>query len=285
MGLFDTIANSIGGTTVKSLNGALEGKLKGLLPSNAGSLVDLGKNVLSQKLGVEGVASSILNSNILRSNFPLASNLLDQALFMNTPSPVFGGITPQEAKNIYSKIASAKHSRKNLFLLEIADLTNAKDGSRDGIRDGIIEPGYDGIDGTFNLFATEVSYSPWTITGEKRKVGGVSIDTVNASEPMDMRITTLDDEKGALKKWFAGKCKQAVHSDGTVGVPADYLVKVSLLHSFINSKLGKDGYRDVVYMRPANIDMDLSRRENAMQEITMTFVQFDNFYLVENNRS
>lgn len=276
MGLFDTIANSIGGTAMNSLRGALEGKAKGFLPSNAGSLVNLGKKALSGKFSVEDAASSILSSNILRSNFPLASNLLDQALFMNTPSPVFGGITPQEAKSIYSKIAAAKHSRKNLFLLEIEDVKKAEDGSGDGA-DAL---GIDGIDGTFNLFATEVSYSPWTITGEKRKVGGVSTDTVNASEPMDMRITTLDDENGTLKKWFAGKCKQAVHSDGTVGVPADYLVKVSLLHSFITPTLGENGYRDVVYMRPANIDMDLSRRESAMQEITMTFVQFDNFYPV-----
>ncbi len=273
MGLFDTIANGIGGTAANSLRGALEGKVKGLLPPNAGSLVNLGKNVLSGRLDAEGVASSILNSNILRSNFPLASNLLDQTLFMNTPSPVFGGITPQEAKSIYSKIAGAKHARKNLFLLEIVDVKKAEGGSGDGISEL-------DIDGTFNLFATEVSYSPWTITGEKRKVGGVSTDTVNASEPMEMRITTLDDENGTLKKWFAGKCQQAVHSDGTVGVPADYLVKVSLLHSFIASKLGKNGYRDVVYMRPANIDMDLSRRESAMQEITMTFMQFDNFFPV-----
>jgi hypothetical protein len=38
-----------------------------------------------------------------------------------------------------------------------------------------------------------------------------------------------------------------------------------------------DGWVDSFVMRPGMLDFDLSRREDALQELQMTFVQWDTF--------
>ena len=67
------------------------------------------------------------------------------------------------------------------------------------------------------------------------------------------------------------------NADGTVGVPMDYLVKIRVLHSFITDDSNKGGYEDTFLMRPVSVSSSLSRREDAVQEVQLTFTQFDTF--------
>ncbi len=203
----------------------------------------------------------VFDSGLLDQFLPGASGLAAQVRYWNTPNPLFGGITPTEAKRIYEKMRDTPYCKKNLFLLEVGSRLTGDESGR------------------FNLFATDIEFSPYTITGEKRKIGAGHADTVNSSDPVELRLTTYDDQIGSLKTWFAAHAQAAASSvDGTVGMPGAYAIEIKVLHGFISRESSfKNVYEDKGFYRPANIDMSLSRRENALEELQMTFVQLDTF--------
>lgn len=126
-----------------------------------------------------------------------------------------------------------------------------------------------------HLFATEVSYAGVTLTGDKVALGGGSMDLLHGREAVEITITTMDDEVGTLKRWFEAKCRQAVHMDGTVGLPAEYIVNFSILHA--TPKATVSAFGSYMAMRPVSIQYDLSRNDDAPQLLTMTWTQFDTF--------
>lgn len=130
----------------------------------------------------------------------------------------------------------------------------------------------------FNLFATSASYAPNTLIGEKIAFGSAMMDRLTGMEAVELQLTTMDDEVGTLKRWFDGKCLQAANLDGTFGLPGDYLVDISIFHAI--PKPDDRSYRFHAKMRPQNIQHDLARGEQTMQELQMTFTQFDTFYPV-----
>ena len=202
----------------------------------------------------------LLSSGLLNQFFPGASGIASQMAYWGTPTPLFGGISPAEAKAIYDRLRGEPLSKKNLWLIET-----------------VSSPLHGDIAERFNLFATEIEYTPYTVAGEKRKVGGSTIDVVQGTEPTELRITTLDDQTGTLRRWFKGQHSAVAAGDGTVGVPSDYLIKFKIVHSFITSTSNAGGYEDIGQFRPVSMDLSLSRREDGLQEIQMTFTQLDSF--------
>lgn len=201
------------------------------------------------------------------AQFPNAKGVIDsasmafsQAQFNATPNPLLGGITPLEARMMIEDMQSRELSRKNLFLLEVSSNLLGN-----------------GINDTFNLFATSVEYSPFTLTGEKRKIGGASNDVLQSGDPVEMRITTYDDSDGILKKWFAAHAQKAVRTDGTINPPAKYAIKIKVIHSLVSQNYNRGQYEQSGWFRPANIEHSLSRGEQAMEEVVMTFSQLDSF--------
>lgn len=207
----------------------------------------------------------IFDSGLLDQYFPGISGTAAQARYFSTPNPMLGGITPAKAMEIFQQMQAVDYSRKNLFLLEVSSRLGKNMSS------------------VFNLFAVDLEFSPYSITGEKKKIGSASSDIVNSSDPIEMRITTYDDPTGSLKNWFAAHAQAAASSvDGTVGLPVSYLIDISVVHGFVtrDHPLLQNGfYQDKGKFRASNIDMSLSRRENALQELQMSFVQSDTFML------
>jgi hypothetical protein len=177
--------------------------------------------------------------------------------FMGSKTPLLGGITPKEAIAIYQRMRAETLAKKNLFMVEVANAA------------GVVE-------GKFNLFATEVEYAPHTVSGEKRRVGAATVDAVTGGEPTDIRIVTLDDAAGTLKNWFARQSAMVENDDGTVGLPAQYAVRIRVMHGVVSASQ-KGGYEDKGLFRPASIEFPLSRREDGMQELQMSFTQLDTF--------
>lgn len=126
-----------------------------------------------------------------------------------------------------------------------------------------------------HLFATEVSYSGATLTGDKVPIGSGTMDLLHGRDAVELTITTMDDEVGTLKRWFEAKCKQAAHMDGTVGLPADYIVNFTILHA--TPKASVNAFGSYLAMRPVSIQYELSRNEDAPQSLTMVWTQFDTF--------
>lgn len=220
-------------------------------------------------------ASKMLNGDAVgavlaaaKANLPNIDNPdVARLLLGSMRNPLFGGITPFEAQRIHDEVIATQYAKKNLFFLEILDFFPGDGGAQRGAPN------------PFNLFATGVSFTPHTVTGEAKQIGAGVMDGITGSERVDMRITTYDDAHGTVKRWFKERARAVAHQDGTFGVPADYLVQIRVLHAAINDEVMArfGGYEQRYIMRPASMEVELSRTEDNLEEIQMSFTQFDTF--------
>lgn len=208
---------------------------------------------------VNGAGLRVLNSGLLNDILPGMSSVASQVLYWNTPNPLMGGITPTEAKRIYDDMQRVDFSKKNLFLLEVESYLQGN------------------VSTLFNMFATEIDYVPMIITGDKRKVGSAVLDSVQGSEPVELRLTTMDNRYGEIKLWYAAQHSATAAQDGTVGLPSQYAIRFKIVHAFISRESNFGGFEDKGWFRPSNLEVNLSRREDALQEIQITFSQIDTF--------
>lgn len=246
-GIVNNIANAV-------VNGALSGVGASAIASTVqGIALGAAQGALAEAVGKllpGGFMGSILSSAL--------GGLLSQSRFWGSPTPLFGGISPSEAKRIYSEVQGTKFAKKNLWILEVSSPIS-------------------GLETRFNLFATEVEYSPFQIEGDKRNVGGSVVDAVRGQGAVELRITTLDDKKGTLKRWFAAHHAAISRKDGTIGLPAEYAVRVKVVHAFITRGSAIGAYEDIGLYRPVSVEMNLSRREDGLEELQMSFSQLDTF--------
>lgn len=175
-------------------------------------------------------------------------------------SPVLGGVRMAEAMDLHQEQIEAGYAKKNLFMLEV-----------------VSSPLMGNFSHHFNLYAFNVEYTPVTISGDKIKVGSAVLDSVLSAEAIEMRVTTRDDKFGTVRKWFDAHAAASAGSDGTVGYPADYLIRIKVTHAFITPDSNEGGHEDFGLYRASNVDVSLSRSEDALEEMTMTFVQLDTF--------
>lgn len=268
--------NAVGGAAGAmgggKLAGAVAGKLGGMASNAAANLVNKhmppaaqwAANVGGAAAGdimagdFEGAGLRLLNEGGLEKLMSLAG-ARSQAAYWGTPTPVFGGITAAEAMQLHGEAGDQHFAKKNLFLIEVSS------------------PLMGDVSQRLNMFCVELDYAPLTISGEKRKIGAASVDIVQSSDPVELRMTTMDDKMGTVKRWFEAHCSAAAAADGTVGVPGKYAILIKIVHAFITQASNWGGYRNIGLFRPANLEVSLSRREDALQELQMTFVQLDTF--------
>lgn len=231
------------------------------VPIQAQRAANVGAGALGDLLNGDWNAAGmrLLDSGLLNDLLPGMSGVAAQTMFWGSPTPLFGGISPTEARQIYDQMRGERLAKRNLWLIEVSSRLAGDMSQR------------------FNLFATEVEYSPFIVTGDKRRIGGAVIDVVQGAEPVELRITTLDDQHGSLKRWFAAHHSAAAARDGTVGVPDSFAITFKVVHAFITRGSNRGGYEDIGLFRPANLDLSLSRREDGLSEIHMTFSQLDTF--------
>ena len=184
-----------------------------------------------------------------------------------------GGKTLEQLQKETIRYIGTHYARKNIWYIEIED--------------DHPPPHTIGHAGLINQFAVDLNYTPWMIQSEGLQVGSLHMDGVSGSERTDIRLTTFDDARGLIQKWFYGKCAQVSNGDGTFGVPRDYLLRFrirnmalsreSWVHSSTNGiSRGKGStWDDEFLVRPTSIEIDLSRRDQALQELQMTFTQWN----------
>lgn len=268
-------ANMMGGgelaQAVSNIGGAMatnvvRNAINSHIPIEAHRALNVGGGVVGDLMrgDISGAGLPVLDSGLLNDFLPGMSGIASQVAYWGRPTPLFGGITPTEARQIYQTMRDIRLSKKNLFLIEVSSLAMG-----------------DWISERFNLFATELDYAPLTISGDKRRVGGAVLDSVQSSDPVELRITTMDDQFGTIKRWYEFHHAKTVAQDGTVGVPSGkegYAIKFKIVHSFITRASAIPGtYESIGWFRPSNLEISLSRRDDAMQEIQMTFSQLDTF--------
>nr|WP_319566304.1 hypothetical protein [uncultured Rhodoferax sp.] len=276
------------------------------LQKSAGAMVSQKVGQLFSPKMVLDIQRILQAGDFLQGALGLGQNVED------LPQPLLGGISLAEARDIYSQLNNANLARKNLFFIQIEDsnppklnltprspaaatagstLNQALNAMRDVTGGGLAGMVSNALGGSnsggkslsdpsvgflMNLFATSVSYAPNTMTGERVHFGAVSMDKLTGTEPTEMQITTMDDEVGTLKRWFDAKFSQAAHTDGTFGLPNEYCVNIAVYHAV--PKADDRAYKFHARMRPQTIQHELARSDQAMQEIQMTFQQFDTFF-------
>ncbi|ENV00348.1 hypothetical protein [Acinetobacter variabilis] len=170
-----------------------------------------------------------------------------------------GGFEGVPEKKRYREFIALQRARKNHFIVQI-DSNLSGDFSK-----------------KLNLFVTDIDLNPMNISGEKRRIGGAFIDAPTGAEATEIRITTMDDELGTIKKWFERHCAAVVASDGTFGVPASYAVTIKVLHAVVDGEDTTSAFTNRGLYRAATYEVQLSRREQGMQEVNLTFTQIDSF--------
>lgn len=184
-----------------------------------------------------------------------------------TAAPVFGGLSLEQYRRLWAESAMTAKAFKNLFHVRFRDLRPSR----------FAPAGADG----FNLFALDVSFAPCTMPGEAVPVGSANVDNLSASERVEVRITTLDDVRGSIKRWFIGKADQAARADGTFGIPADYLMVLDVTHMATAPTSETDARLTQRWLvRPSNMDNELSRRASELEELQLSFTQWDTFMAV-----
>ena len=275
------------------------------LQKSAGAMVAAKVGQLMQPKTVLAIQRILQAGDFLEGALGLGQDI-DQL-----PQPLLGGVTLAYAREIYSQLSSARLARKNLFFIEVHDITppdlemvprtavatppgsplgtalktfrDVTSGGLGGMISSALGAGKaSGLSGNtpnvnhlFNLFATSVSYAPNTMTGERVHFGAASMDKLVGTEPVELQITTMDDEAGTLKRWFDAKFGQAAHTDGTFGLPNEYCVNITIYHAV--PQADPAAYKLHVRMRPQSVQHELSRSDQAMQEVSMTFMQHDTF--------
>lgn len=256
---------------------------------------------------------SVINAGVLNRFAPGMKNGYSKNHWFAS-SPLTARLSQEEVKRLIMLSYAIEHARKNLWILNISPYSGASFGSLSNMISNAIGGALSsnisgawgksagniastainhainsipvinalsehggGITANFNMLATEINYSPFSIEADQYNVGSAIIDGVKSSQQAEISITTMDDEQGTIKRFFKQQASAMVHKDGTVGVLLDGLVQIRILHAFVSDNTNNGGFEEAIVARPVSIEYDFSRREDTMQEFTMRFVQTDTF--------
>lgn len=249
---------------------AIKGQAVGYIKGQVGAVIQ-GNDVSSLASGNIGGAPSIGLDSGYFDGIGVGSGPFSNGA--NVASWISAGKSLQDLQKETSDFLQTHYARKNIWYIEIEDENPP--------------PFTLGYAGLINQFAVDLNYTPWTFQGGGLQVGSLHVDELTSSDRTDIRLTTFDDARGYLQKWFYGKCGQVSNGDGTFGLPRDYLLRLRVrkmavtregwVHSSTKGiKGGKDSsWDDAFLVRPTSIEIDLSRRDQALQELQMTFTQWD----------
>lgn len=173
---------------------------------------------------------------------------------------LFGGLSESNWRGMIEDFISIDRSKANLFHF---NATNLQTGTAPAM----------------NMFVIGFQASPMTVRGESVPIGASFYDKVEGMDAAQLRVTTMDDAGGSVKTWFKNLHAAMAPGDGTVGMPLSYLVRITITHAFPSQK--SDGaagaYVESYVMRPGSIEYEGDRRNDGLQELQLSFVQFDGF--------
>lgn len=171
-----------------------------------------------------------------------------------------GGLNLHNYAKVMEEFQSIDLARKNLFMFSATNLTT-------------------GTSPDMNMFVIDYSYSPFTVRGDAVAVGAGSFDNVTGVEAIRLQVTCMDDVGGSVKTWFKNLKRTMAPGDGTLGLPIEYLIRVGITHAFANDGAdnASSAFLDSFVVRPESIQLEGSRRDDGLQELQLSFIQFDTF--------
>lgn len=281
---------------VGALNGGLmSGNWQGALESAGNAFINSGGIANLFKSNPHSVVGRWLNKNPLHANLTMAEvqdiamqihhlSHVRKNLFLISITPYSGSVTGNFGKALSNRISTiAGNSVGGLIGGKIGGFATGivKQAVNSAMHNipiinSIMEQG-GGISAIHNLLATDISYTPFSLDSEQWNVGASIIDGVKSSQQSEITITTYDDDQGSIKHFFKQLASDVVHKDGTVGVQADGLVEIRILHGFVSNGSNLNGFEETFVCRPVSTDYELSRKDDNLQEIQLRFIQTDTF--------
>lgn len=278
-------ALGLGGTLLGSVANALGNQIgKSLIPqsrnpSNMPFLNKLGAAVAQKSLNLATseitrraanpmmkIAQSADNhlKNIARKGLKtFGLNAFDNENVAHNALHHMGNLSIWQAWQNYKLMNVDGLSRKNFFVLEINDRTSGAPTSN-GNRHS-----------QFNLLCTSLSFTSFDIQSEAVQMGSVELDKPSANAKTTLNLTVLDDEFGTIKRWAERKAQMIAASDGTFMPPAYYVFEVRIV---FGSNIADSAFYEQIYlMRVQTLPHELSRTEQGLEELQLTFTQTDTF--------
>lgn len=197
--------------------------------------------------------NAIRTVNSLRQK---AGNTVSYAQARHIPMKLAGGVSMADAERIMTGLNAVNYSRKNWFRLEVSSkLTSPEVAQMIGDCTTSVEFGLGG-----------------SVSSERRMIGGLRSDAVTGREPVDLRIVCRDVDRGTIKAWFHAHAELCASRDGTVGLPGDYAITITIEHM-----PGSGQYATTLKVRPVSLDVSLDRGDGSLEELHMQFTEIDNW--------
>jgi len=122
-----------------------------------------------------------------------------------------------------------------------------------------------------DILAKDISYEPITINVEEKNYGSVQVAPPMNADRVTLTMTVRDTKDKKLYNWFKWLASQIVHSDGTFGIPVEYVKRVRIFSSTDKS----DPDPDEFYMVFTNIgEMSKDRTSKEHFEFPITWSQY-----------
>ncbi|HFU2857325.1 TPA: phage tail protein [Enterobacter cloacae] len=128
----------------------------------------------------------------------------------------------------------------------------------------------------FQMFAKDIAYSPITIETETKQIGGCVINKPTSSTISTVSLTVRDTGDGKLKEWFTARAHRVVNKDGTINVPAKYLMRIAIYNIHDDGSMSiADEYK--VY--PTSLGEITRGRDNISEFLSypIVFTVYSNF--------
>lgn len=260
--------------------------------SGLGAVLDnpIVKNGLNAVNQVQGLVSGV--QGLISS---ARSFLADP--YQVVPNPLLGGYSRQEVRKLANRAASTYYAKNNLFLVRFGD-KNYPLRKPKGVTNNFENGLPDEVRESWDLLAMGVSFTPIAITGDTVKLGMLQGDSIQQSERVEIRMTFFDNTIGTIKRYLSEKKKQMVNKDGTGNPPSSYVLDILIIHldqsvgrTFIGGKAigvyNEDDLVDGSYtqhryqVRVSNLEIDLNKREDSLQELQVTFTEVDPFMMLD----
>ena len=270
-------ALSFSGSLLNGIGGALSSRVgakfgEGIGGKLAQAALNKGTNLAVSEI-TRRVANPIMKlaqsadnrlKNIARKGFKtFGLNAFDNEVIAHNALHHMGNLSIWDAWQNYKLMNIDGLSHKNFFVLEINDRSNSAPSSN-GNRHA-----------QFNLLCTNLSFTSFDIQGEAVQVGAVELDKPSANAKTVLNLTVFDDEVGTIKRWAENKASMIAASDGTFLPPAYYVFEVRIV---FGSNIANSAFYEQIYlMRVQTMPHELSRTEQGLEELQLTFTQTDTF--------
>ncbi len=126
----------------------------------------------------------------------------------------------------------------------------------------------------FDIYVKNISHGATEITYDAFKVGAITFQQPTASEPVVLSMTMRDHWDNRIAKWFDSLASKVLNSDGTVNLPIDYLLDVTLYS--LNPDTDEEIKINNWTLCPQKRD-EKSQDQTSVTEFTespMTFIQY-----------